>query len=151
MGFMDRNYVNESAEDLGDFDYDAFQEGCIFLEAMDLSAEERKALVESPEFVALEAKGLIGKRTIVRLKAADDLERRETMAAFDLARQMGDPLWDKLALNRVKERDLISKIRTKYKAKAQRAAKVGQKQYIKKIRKGGLANLVKKADITERT
>lgn len=150
MGFMDRQFLGESTQVLTEelHDWDAFQEGCIYLEAMNLSADERRELVESPEFLALEAKGLIGKRTIVKLKASDDLERRETMAAFQLAKEANDPLWDKLSLNRVKERELIGKIQTKYRPRAARVAKVGQKEYIKRIKSG---QFVKKDDIDNRT
>lgn len=150
MGFMDRQFLGENTKVITEelHDWDAFQEGCIYLEAMDLSATERQELIESPEFLALEAKGLIGKRTIVKLKASDDLERREAMAAFQLAKEADDPLWDKLTLNRVKERELISKIQTKYRPRAARVAKVGQKEYIKRIKSG---QFVKKDDINNRT
>ena len=93
MGFFDtRGIVNTEPISEMVKDFDAYQEGCIYLEMMDLSVEDRAALMETPEFLALEAKGLIGKRTIVKLKKEDDLERRETMAAFELARDMADPL-----------------------------------------------------------
>lgn len=150
MGFMDQHVSESAAYDDGITslqDYDTYQEGCIFIECMDLSAEERKELVESPEFVALEAKGLIGRKTIVKLKADDDLTRRETMAAFQLAADRDDPLWSKLTANRVKERDLIGKIRNKYRNKATKIAKQSQKNYIKRIRSG---QFVKKADIDNR-
>ena len=68
------------------------------------------------------------------------------MAAFEMAKQKGDVLWDKLALNRVKERDLISKIMKKYGSKAQRIARVGQREHLKKkmpttfMRKSDLKN-----------
>lgn len=148
MGFFDtRGIVNTEPISEMVKDFDAYQEGCIYLEMMDLSVEDRAALMETPEFLALEAKGLIGKRTIVKLKKEDDLERRETMAAFELARDMADPLWDKLAANRVKERELISKIKAKYKNKATIIAMNTQKDYIKKIKSGGF---VSKNDINNR-
>lgn len=148
MGFFDtRGIVNTEPISEMVKDFDAYQEGCIYLEMMDLSVEDRTALMETPEFLALEAKGLIGKRTIVKLKKEDDLERRETMAAFELARDMADPLWDKLAANRVKERELISRIKAKYKNKAARIAMNTQKDYIKKIKSGGF---VSKNDINNR-
>lgn len=148
MGFFDtRGIVNTEPISEMVKDFDAYQEGCIYLEMMDLSVEDRTALMETPEFLALEAKGLIGKRTIVKLKKEDDLERRETMAAFELARDMADPLWDKLAANRVKERELISKIKAKYKNKATIIAMNTQKDYIKKIKSGGF---VSKNDINNR-
>ena len=148
MGFFDtRGIVNTEPISEMVKDFDAYQEGCIYLEMMDLSVEDRAALMETPEFLALEAKGLIGKRTIVKLKKEDDPERRETMAAFELARDMADPLWDKLAANRVKERELISRIKAKYKNKAARIAMNTQKDYIKKIKSGGF---VSKNDINNR-
>lgn len=148
MGFFDtRGIVNTEPISEMVKDFDAYQEGCIYLEMMDLSVEDRAALMETPEFLALEAKGLIGKRTIVKLKKEDDLERRETMAAFELARDMADPLWDKLAANRVKERELISRIKAKYKNKATIIAMNTQKDYIKKIKSGGF---VSKNDINNR-
>lgn len=151
MGFMDRAFLGESAQPITEElrDVAAFTEACIYLEAMDLSADDRREFVESEEFLALEAKGLIGRRTIVKLKIDDDLSRRETMAAFQLAKEAGDSLWDKLALNRVKERDLIGKITTKYRSKAQRVSKLGQREYIKRIKSG--AQFVDKKDIDNRS
>lgn len=147
MGFMDRNFIKETENLPGIKDIEAFEEACIYLELMELPAEERMAVVESAEFALAEQKGLIGKKTIVRLKLGDDLDRRETMAAFQLAREADDPLWEKLALNRVKERDLIGKIRTKYGSRASREAKKSQKDYVKKIKSG---QFIKKADINDR-
>ena len=60
----------------------------------------------------LVAEGKLSKKTIVRLSKKDDLSKRKKMAALNLAKQNNDPLWDKLALNRVKERELIQKIMT---------------------------------------
>lgn len=155
MGFMDHVVTESAAYDDGIADlqdYDTYQEGCIFIECMNLSADERKALVESPEFLALEAKGLIGRKTIVKLKVDDDLTRRETMAAFQLAKEANDPLWDKLALNRVRERELIGKLRTKYRNKAAKISKQGQRDYIKRLRGGGPSGsqMVTKNDIDNR-
>jgi hypothetical protein len=147
MGFMDRQILGSSVVE-GVQDTNLFDECCIYLEMKDLSKEERQELLESKEFAALEAKGLIGKKTIVKLKKEDDLERRETMMAFQLAKEADDPLWSKLALNRVKERELIGKIQTKYGQRANRAARIAQKDYIKKIKSG---QFVKKDDIDNRT
>lgn len=148
MGFLDNRNHPEGTGVLEELkDYGAYQEGCIFIEAMDLSAEDRAELVESPEFLALEAKGLIGRKTIVKLKLSDDLERRVTMAAFQLAKEDNYHGWNKLAANRVKERDLIEDILTKYRTKAIRVARAGQKDYVKTIRSGGT---VKKAEIAQR-
>lgn len=82
----------------------------------------------------VEAK-VLGKRTMVRLSRTDDLERRITMTSMQLARDMKDPLFDKLALNRVKEKQLLAAIRKKYGMKAEKEAKVAQKEYIKTMKK----------------
>lgn len=79
----------------------------------------------------LVAEGKISKKTIVRLSKKDDISRRKKVAAFNLARENNDPLWDKLALNRVKERELIEKIVTKYGNKAQKIAVQSQKDFLK--------------------
>lgn len=74
---------------------------------------------------------VLRKKTLVRLSKADDLERRLTMAAMQLAKEANDPLWEKLAKNRVKEKELLTAIRKKYGVKAEKLAKVGQKEYVK--------------------
>lgn len=75
--------------------------------------------------------GIMRKKTLVRLSKKDDLERRTTMAAFQLAKDHNDALWTMLAKNRVKERELIGKILQKYGNKAQRTATIGQRTYLK--------------------
>ena len=46
---------------------------------------------------------------MVRLSRQDDMARRVKIAAYQLAKDKKDPLWTKLVLNRVKERQLIAK------------------------------------------
>lgn len=79
----------------------------------------------------LVAEGKLYKKTLVRLSKKDDLTKRKKIIALNLARDNKDPLWDKLALNRVKERDLISKIMTKYGNKSQKLAVKSQKDFLK--------------------
>lgn len=75
--------------------------------------------------------GKLYKKTLVRLSKKDDLSKRKKMIALNLARENNDPLWDKLALNRVKERELISKIMAKYGNKSQKLAVKAQKDFLK--------------------
>ena len=82
----------------------------------------------------VEAK-VLGKRTFVRLSKMDDLDRRSTMAALQLAREANDPLWKKLTIVQAKRKELIAKIKQKYSSKSHRVAMVGQKEYIKTMRK----------------
>ena len=107
------------------------REAYIYDELSRLPDDKRKEFWESEQCQSMLEAGLIGRKTLVRLSKSDDMERRITMAAMQLAKDHNDPLWDKLAVNRVRERDLLSKITTKYGAKAQRVAKMGQKEYLK--------------------
>ena len=69
-----------------DFDMDSFNETCVYMELAQLPEEQRKAVVESEEAAILEAKGKISRKTIVRLNRADDIERRTTAAAYQMAK-----------------------------------------------------------------
>ncbi|MCM1215910.1 MAG: hypothetical protein NC548_15495 [Lachnospiraceae bacterium] len=89
---------------------------------------------KSPEAQALLEKGVFKKPTLMRLGQADDLKRRKKLTAYELAKQANDPLWTKLVKNREKEKELISKIMQKYGNKADKVAKIGQKEYIKQAR-----------------
>lgn len=82
----------------------------------------------------VEAK-VLGKRTLVRLSKKDDLDRRQTIAAFQMAREKNDPLWNKLVQYQAKRKEIIAQIKNKYASKSQRAAIQGQKEYIKTMRK----------------
>ena len=75
--------------------------------------------------------GKLRKKTLVRLSKKDDLTRRQKIIALNLAKENNDPLWDKLALNRVKERELIAKIVAKYGTKSQKLAVKSQKDFLK--------------------
>lgn len=79
----------------------------------------------------LVSEGKLSKKTIVRLSKKDDLTKRQKMIALNLAKEAGDPLWDKLALNRVKERELIGKIMAKYGNKSKKLAVQAQKDFLK--------------------
>lgn len=99
-----------------------------------LSDEDRQEFIQSEACTALVEAGKFKRNTIVRLNKTDDLSRRTTMAAMQLAKENNDPLYEKLALNRVKERELLDKINAKYDHKATRLAKQGQNEFIKKLR-----------------
>ena len=110
---------------------DGFLEACIVDEVSHLSDEKIQEFCQSPEAEALVEAGVMRKKTLVRLSKKDDFSRRRTMAAFTIAREKKDPLWSKLVKNRVQERKLIGEIVKKYGGKADRVAKVGQKEYLK--------------------
>ena len=108
------------------------------LENMTYFENGEQALKEfcNSEVVAamLEARKM-SKRTFVRLGQNDDLTRRRNMTCLILAREKKDPLFDKLAKNRIKEREIRSAIYKKYGHMAERIAVLSQKKHIKDMRK----------------
>lgn len=75
------------------------------------------------------------KKTYVRLNKSDDLQRRSHLACLVLAKAHKDPLWTKLALNRIKERKLRNAIYKKYGNRANMVAKKSQLVHIRNSRK----------------
>lgn len=131
MGVYSSNIDNSINEDTILENPDQLLEAYICDELSCLDDTVKEAFINSPECEAMIEAGIINKRTIVRLSKNDDLIRRRKMAAYQIAKEKGDPLWDKLVKNRIKERELISKIVAKYGMKAQKVAKIGQKSYLK--------------------
>jgi|GEM_PF-1755893 len=120
--------MTEAAQEVENVD--ELLEAFIAYELAHLTPEQFKAFTESEECQAMLEKRLVGRNTLIRLSKNDDLTRRTKMAAFQVAKEKNDPLWDKLVKLRVKERQLINQITKKYGSKAQRAAKVGQRDYL---------------------
>lgn len=100
-----------------------------------MSDAARSAVLESEEFEIIAEAKKFKKKTIVKLNAKDDLARREAQAAIIIAGERNDPLYDKLALNRVQEKKLLKMIHSKYKAQAKKAAKEAQRDYVKDVNK----------------
>lgn len=95
----------------------------------------RESFIESAEVQALVEARKMSKKTFVRLNKNDDFTRRAHLASLILARNAKDPLFKKLALNRVKERELRKAIFTKYENKAKIVARKSQVQHIKNMKK----------------
>lgn len=93
--------------------------------------EQMKMFLESDLCEALVEAGKFRKKTIVRLSGQADLSRRNKLAAMALAKQSKDPLFKKLARNRVIERELLGKIMQKYGSKGAKIARKSQRDYIK--------------------
>ena len=94
-----------------------------------LPENQIQQLLESGEFQAL------NKKTMMRLSKADDHKRRVKLIAYKLAKDANNPHWGKMMTWRGKwkgERDEILKIFGK---KAEKIAKLAQKEYIKKAKK----------------
>jgi len=97
----------------------------------EMPVEERTVFLASDDCKAMVEAGIIGKKTVVRLSRNDDLTRRVKIAAFMKAKEKGDPLWNKLVQNRVKERQLINALSNKYSNLVKRDAIKAQKELIK--------------------
>ena len=93
------------------------------------------SFTESAEVQAMVEARKLGKRTFVRLGKVDDLQRRKNLACLVLAKAHNDPLWTKLAKNRVMERKLRNAIYAKYGTKGDKVAKKSQLVHIKNARK----------------
>lgn len=100
-----------------------------------MSDEARSAVLESEEFEIIAEAKKFKKKTIVKLNAKDDLARREAQAAIIIAGERNDPLYDKLALNRVQEKKLLKMIQSKYRTQAKKAAREAQRDYVKDVNK----------------
>lgn len=146
MAFFVENHVD--TEDMfldEEFDMDAYNETCLFMELASLPYEDRKAIVESEEAAVLEAKGLIGRKTLIRLNKNDDVNRRTSAAAYQMAKDANDPLWKKLMFHMNKKNEYKQKILKKYNSKATRVAKKSQKEFMK----NPASKLLKVADLKE--
>ena len=131
MGMFNTGIITESVENTF-ADPNAIISQMIEMEVSQLPQEKIEEFC-APGGVgeALVEAGKLRKKTLVRLSKKDDLSRRQKMIALNLAKENGDPLWDKLALNRVKERELIGKIVAKYGHKSEKLAVKAQKDFLK--------------------
>ena len=74
--------------------------------------------------------GKFKRNTLVKLSKKDDLSRRETMLAMQMAKDANDTLWKKYVINRQRSNQLKAAMKKKYANKAARAAKVAQNEFI---------------------
>lgn len=136
--FFGNNIVSESTNDPYD-DYELSPEGqaALFEQYLieecthRLTEEEKNAFLESELAEELVQEGKMRKNTIVFLSGRDDLSRRTKLAALQMAKDRKDPLFEKLRVNRTKERKILSQIMRKYGNKSTKVAKKSQKDWIK--------------------
>lgn len=74
--------------------------------------------------------GRFKRNTLVRLSKKDDLARRETMVAMQLAKEKNDPLWRKFVKNTQIRNNLKEQIKKKYGNQSQRLAKKAQTEFL---------------------
>ena len=128
-----------------EFDMDSFNEACVYMELAQLPDDVRKAVVESEEAAILEAKGKISRKTIVRLNRVDDMQRRTTAAAYQIAKDKNDQDWVKRVKALEMKKKYKARILKKFGAKGQRVAKQSQKDYLKHP----ASKLIKVADLAK--
>lgn len=96
------------------------------------TSEQIATFCESEEAKVLMEKSVLNKPTLIRLSKTDDQKRRIKIIAYQLAKEANDPEWNKMKKYTALRKQSIRKIMNKYGKKAQRIAKVAQKEYIKK-------------------
>lgn len=96
------------------------------------TSDEIKQFCESEEAKILTEKAVLKKPTLMRLSKADDERRRVKLMAYKLAKEANDPEWKKLKKYTALRKQSIAKIMQKYGRKADKLAKIAQKNYIKK-------------------
>ena len=79
---------------------------------------------------ALVEAGKFKRNTLVRLSKKDDLSRRETMVAMQMAKEKNDPLWRKFVKKTSERNELKAAIIKKYSTKAGRVAKQAQAEFL---------------------
>ena len=99
-------------------------------------SEEGKVIMEK---VGLDRK-IIDRATIRKM----DLNRRIKLTAYQLARDAKSPDWVKLVKYSALKKQYATKILNKFGKKAERIAKINQKEYIKRSRGASSAEEVKK-------
>ena len=141
-GYSDPNTGEEI-----EINMDELMEQFFFDEHYADSDEEKRALIESADSILLEKNNITNKKTLVRLNKNDDLTRRSTMAAMQIAKDKNDALWKALVKNRIQERKLLRAIKKKYGNAATRVAKIAQRNYLKGSKN---SKMLKKSDISHR-
>lgn len=106
--------------------------GRIILDEVSQLSEEKIQEFCKPGGVGeqLVTEGKFRRNTLLKLSKKDDLSRRETMAAMQLAKDANDTLWKKYIFHTEKRTEYKEKIKQKYSSKAARAAKSAQNEFI---------------------
>lgn len=97
--------------------------------------EAVKNFSESAEVQAMIESNGLRRKTYVFLNRNDDLQRRSNLACLVLAKNNKDPLWTKLAQNRIKEKKIRNAIYAKYGNKSKVIAKKSQQVHMRNAHK----------------
>ena len=110
---------------------DSFLEALLVDDILHGTSKQIHSFLESEECRILEAKNLLKKPTMMRLSKADDEKRRIKLAVYEMAKAANDPEFAKFKKYTALRKQSIAKMMKKYGSKAEKVAKLGQKNYIK--------------------
>ena len=143
MSLFNAENIEGIAEGFEDEALNLVVESFIVDEVCKMDDEDIKAWCESDMCSALIESNILRKSTAMRLSKADDFKRREKIAAYTLARQANDPLYNKMLKSRSLFKMYSNKILAKYGTKANRLAKKSQAAYQKDYKKNVEAGKIK--------
>lgn len=130
--YMDASLGTKPVDMTGGVIDDQFMiESAIVQQVEMMNDRERSEYLNSEEFQNLVEAGVVGRRAIVRMSRAADLDRRIHLLSLQMAKENGDADWEALRRNRIAERKLLDKIYKKYNNRVQQQATMSQKRLIK--------------------
>ena len=98
-----------------------------------MTDDEKDEFINSDECKEMIEAGILSEASVVYLDRGGDLNRRITLAALQLAKDKGDPLYKKLVGVAQKRKGILAQLRQKYGVNAKKTAKVAQRELIKKV------------------
>lgn len=130
MGLYNMDPLEEGFLDEDEFDYDALDEACAISLLSRTSDEELKAFIQSEECESLITEGKISRKQIVRLNKNSDLTRRQTLAAYQIAKDKNDINWQKFIKYKTLANQYKHNIIEKFGHKSEVVAKKSQRNFI---------------------
>lgn len=110
---------------------DSLIEAFLVDDIMHGTSDQIHSFLESEECQVLMEKNVLKKPTMMRLSKADDEKRRIKLAVYEMAKAANDPEFAKFKKYTALRKQSIAKMMKKYGSKAEKVAKLGQKNYIK--------------------
>lgn len=115
---------------------DALMELYLMDDLSRLSDKKLREFAESVEAQVLVERKVLQKEIISKETVRSrDMNRRIKLTAYHLAKEAKSPNWNKLVKYQSLKKQAVAKIMQQYGAKAERIAKIGQKEYIKMSKK----------------
>ena len=130
MSIYGSNNLNNNIE-LNESEREVLENLIVAELAETLTSEEFNAFLESDECETLMEAGRISKKTIMRLNKVDDLERRTSMAAIDLAKQSNNIAFKEYQKAMKKARIAKEKMLRQFGSKGKKIAKKAQKEFLR--------------------